>query len=445
MALAAEREVLAPGTWRARFGQAVALAAEVREAAGGSMQEVVDALRAAIAGLPPAGLNASQVAARIDERIDAGWLREALEFLAPGTVSGAWLGGAPVTYGSALPAVDGRAAGELFVVEGPPPELYWLRPGAAAPVTNRNRVRVVGQRGAGAAFAAWEDGFGAAAAPENDGNFLGSLARLEATAASQYRYSVYLRQSMLAGLGIGVERDDAVKFHATVGGAVRAFKRLASGDQVFYRGQRYAEFATDAIANLPAFADGTTYDVLFWSDSGGAAPIDYKPAARRGAGSWELLSRLGHVGRLIAKTAALPTAPGAAGTAIRPVWTIEAAFSADWTTPQPGPSNAHQVGDLNFRGCPSHQGIVIRTKVGGAVTSCYSIPNLPAVAPGNDAQADQTIRRYFLTTAAAGGGRRNVTMEYWNRFRNRPLLRLRFYSGGDALSANTTLEVLEWV
>lgn len=440
MSLAKDREVLAPGTWRARFGQAAALAAEVASADGSSVQEVMDALRAAIAALPPAGLNAGEVAARIDERIDAGWLKEALEFLAPGSVSGAWLHGAPVSYGSALPAAAGRAAGELFVVEGPPPLLYWLKPGAAAAVTNRNRVQVAAQAGAGAAFAAWEHGFSAASAPENDGDFLGSLARLPAAAANQYRYSIYLRQDALADLGIDVARDDGVKFYATVGGEVRAFKRWAAGDEVIYRGQRYAEFATDAIANLAAFTDGTTYDVLFWSDSGGSAPIDYKPATRRAAGSWELLSRLGHVGRLIAKLA-LPAAPGAAGTKISTIWTVESAFSSDWTTPQAG----HQRGDLNFKGCAPQPGIVIRTKVGADVTSCYSIPYLPAAAPSNDSQEDQTIRRYFLATAKPREGRRNVTMEYWNRFRNQPWVRLRLFSGGDALSANTTIEVLEWV
>lgn len=592
MGIVAGRAVLAPGTWRSRVGEAAALAAEVVAADGSTVQEVIDALRAAIAALPAPGLSSGEAAAliaaqeggrsyqarrallelllarvgdpdtyrvsgavgptvaaenlgarltassasseqylRVDvrkqdaatgavterydplvlarasvsgiadagtgevlntagqyrsfpllhegvpaaqslrvgrngddllvgfgaaeaatdygiavsavaERVDAGRLQQALESLAPGTVAGAFLRDVPAAaYGAALPAAAGKKPGELFVVEGPPPALYWLKPGAAGAVSNRNRVRVVAQAGGGAAFAAWEHGFSAAATPENHDRFLGGLARRqEPGAANQYRYEVYLRHSLLAGAGIGSARDDGVKFYATVGGAVRAFKRFAGGAEVVYRGQRYVEYATDAIANLPAFADGTTYDLLLWTDSGGAAPLNYQPATRRAAGAWELVSRLGHVGRLIAK-AALPAAPGAAGTRIRPVWAIEAAFSADWTTPASG----HQLGDLNFKGCSPRQGIVIRTKIGGVVTSCASFAHVPGLVSSHDSLPEQTVRKYVLTTANADNRTHNLILEYWNRYRNRPWERLRWLSCGDALAANTTIEVLEWV
>lgn len=380
----------------------------------------------------------------VAERVDAAALQQALESLPPATMAGGFLSNVAAAHGAALPAVGERKPGELFVVAGPPPALYWLRPAAAVAVTNRNRVQVVAQAGSGAAFEAWEDGFSAAATPENDGDFLGALARrAEPQTANRYRYAVYLRQSMLAGLGIDAARDGGVKCYATVGGAVRAFKRFAEASEVVYRGQRYAEFATDAIADLPAFVQGTTYSLLFWTDAGGAAPLEYKPASRQAAGAWELVSRLGHIGRLIAKRA-LPTAPGGPGAQLsEQVWTVESAFADDWRQQTQGGSK----GDLQFHGFSSQPGIVVRTKVGAVVTSCWSFPFTPGLAPNDDSNwptATDSYRQYLLPTSSDAVAR-NVVLEFRDRARGQPKERLRLRSCGDTLEANATIEVLEWV
>lgn len=347
-------------------------------------------------------------------------------------------------FGAALPRAADKTPGDLFVLEGPPAALYWLKPGAVAAVTNRNRVQVVAQGDPGASFQAWEDGFSPAAAPENDDNFLGALVRRQQrpAAANRHRYSIYLRQSMLAGLGIDAARDNGVKFYATVGGAVRAFKRLdeLSGrysHEVVYRGESYAEFETDSLAGLTGFTRGTTYSVLFWTDAAGRRPLNYKPATRRAAAAWEQVPPPRHVGRLIASFA-LPAAPPAAGVVLPGRWTVAAEFRSAYSSPE--------AGTLDSAKClPDGQpGVVVRIKVGGVVTTCAPHPWALGQAPSRSAQAGHSWTQYYVPTTR-DTVRRNVTLELQRHYTTRYADRLVLFSAGDSLLPNTTVEVLEWV
>ena len=134
----------------------------------------------------------------LDESVDAQAVAAALQALPAGSVDGQALHDVPVSYGSTLPAVASSTASSLFVLEeSGAGELRWLRPAAATPTTNRNRLQIVAAGAGGTPCCA-----SGSATPDNHGRLLGGLERDRVGATNTYTLTVWLRESMLADLGI---------------------------------------------------------------------------------------------------------------------------------------------------------------------------------------------------------------------------------------------------
>lgn len=234
-------------------------------------------------------------ASGLDETVDAEGVQSALQSLPDGSVDGHALRDVPVSYGATLPAVASSQPGTLFVQEtaAGSGNLRWLRPAAAVPTPNRNRVQVVAQA-ADQAYRGWEDDpYDPSKTPDNYQQLLGGLERIPIGSTTTAVYSVYLRESLLSGLGIDTAQDNGVKVQIGLFGEMRPFKRFSENDlrlgpttEITARGVTYLQFRTDPIANAPQFAVGTTYSLLFWQTSNNSA-VNFKPATSRAPAAWE--------------------------------------------------------------------------------------------------------------------------------------------------------------
>jgi len=228
----------------------------------------------------------------LDEAVDAQAVAAALQALPAGSVDGQALHDVPVSYGSTLPAVANSTAGALFVLEeSGAGSLRWLRPAAATPTTNRNRLQIVAAEAGGTPCCA-----SGSATPDNYGRLLGGLERAQVGSTNTYVFTVWLRESMLADLNI----SEAVGVSAVqigLHGEMTAVSRYGpsaappgptgtarSDDGVQYLAYRTAPLAA---ASAPAFVAGTTYSVLLWRVSDNGA-VNVKPATTRSAAAWEL-------------------------------------------------------------------------------------------------------------------------------------------------------------
>ena len=236
-------------------------------------------------------------ASGLGEHVDAEAVASALRSLPTGSVNGHALSDVPVSYGATLPTVATATPGALFVQEtAGKGNLLWMRPAGSAPTPARNRVTVVAQAqaGSGLAYGGWVDPtYDPSKTPDNYNELLGGLSRIHVSAnPDRYVYSIYLRDSMLAGMGINADSDNTVKFSVGLQGEMRAFKRFSANDpqlgqtvEVTSRGITYIQFRTDP-GDLPGFTVGTTYTLLFWAAADNSA-INFKPATSRAPAAWE--------------------------------------------------------------------------------------------------------------------------------------------------------------
>ena len=228
----------------------------------------------------------------LDESVDAQAVAAALQALPAGSVDGQALHDVPVSYGSTLPAVASSTASTLFVLEeSGAGSLRWLRPAAATPTTNRNRLQIVAAGAGGTPCCV-----SGSATPDNYGRLLGGLERDRVGATNTYTLTVWLRESMLADLGIA-EAAGVSAVQIGLHGDMTAVSRYGpsaappgptgtarSDDGVTYVGYRTAPLAA---ASAPAFTPGTTYSVLLWNVVNNGA-VNIKPAATREPAAWEL-------------------------------------------------------------------------------------------------------------------------------------------------------------
>ena len=237
-------------------------------------------------------------ASGLGEHVPAEAVASALRSLPTGSVDGHALTDVPVSYGAALPAVATATPGALYVKEtGGKGRIFWMRPAGEAPTPARNRVQIVAQAQAssGLAYGGWIDPvYDPAKSPDNYNQLLGGLQRIHVD-GDNYVYAVLLRLSMLAGMGIDAEPDNAVKVRINIRGEMRSFKRFSENDprlgqtiEVSSRGMTYVQFRTDPLtsSNAPGFVAGTTYTLLFWKASDNSA-INFKPATSRAPAAWE--------------------------------------------------------------------------------------------------------------------------------------------------------------
>ena len=231
--------------------------------------------------------------AGLDQRISGDEVLRVINKFADGAIEGRLISNPEIPYGTTLPAITGRRPGSVFVLEGDDSNvLQWLRPAESAAATNRNRVQiVVGQTDD--AFVEWVDPI-IGSAPDNFQDFVGGLRRIQERTTggpNQYRYYLYLREGALSALGINTDTDGGTKFWATIRGTVRPFIREASDTTVPINGANYVEFKTAAGpgTTISPFTVGATENLLFWSNSGGSATINIKPATERNSEAWEAL------------------------------------------------------------------------------------------------------------------------------------------------------------
>lgn len=237
-------------------------------------------------------------ASGLGEHVPAEAVASALRSLPTGSVDGHALTDVPVSYGAALPAVATATPGALYVKEtAGKGRIFWMRPAGEAPTPARNRVQIVAQAQAssGLAYGGWIDPvYDPAKSPDNYNQLLGGLQRIH-VGGDNYVYAVLLRLSMLAGMGIDAEPDNAAKVHINIRGEMRSFKRFSENDprlgqtiEVSSRGMTYVQFRTDPLtsSNAPGFVAGTTYTLLFWKASDNSA-INFKPATSRAPAAWE--------------------------------------------------------------------------------------------------------------------------------------------------------------
>lgn len=243
-------------------------------------------------GAAETGVSYRVTVSGLDEAVDAQAVAAALQALPAGSVDGQALHDVPVSYGSTLPAVASSTASTLFVLEeSGAGSLRWLRPAAATPTTNRNRLQIVAAGAGGTPCCA-----SGSATPDNHGRLLGGLQRTQVGATNTYALTVWLRESMLADLGItetvGVSAVQ-IGLHGEMTAVARYGPSAAppgptgtarSDDGVTYVGYRTAPLAA---ASAPAFVAGTTYSVLLWRVSDNGA-VNVKPATTRSAAAWEL-------------------------------------------------------------------------------------------------------------------------------------------------------------
>ena len=227
----------------------------------------------------------------LDESVDAQAVAAALQALPAGSVDGQALHDVPVSYGSALPAVASSTASSLFVLEeSGAGELRWLRPAAATPTTNRNRLQIVAAGAGGTPCCV-----SGATTPDNYGRLLGGLQRTQVGATTTYVLRIWLRESMLDDVGITA----AVGVSAVqigLNGEMTAVSRYGpsasppgpTGTARSADGVVYVEYRTAplAAASAPAFVPGTTYSVLLWRVSNNSAQ-NIKPATTRAPAAWE--------------------------------------------------------------------------------------------------------------------------------------------------------------
>ena len=231
--------------------------------------------------------------AGLDQRISGDEVLRVINKFADGAIEGRLISNPEIPYGTTLPAITGRRPGSVFVLEGDDSNvLQWLRPAESAAATNRNRVQiVVGQTDD--AFVEWVDPI-IGSAPDNFQDFVGGLRRIQERTTggpNQYRYYLYLREGALSALGINTDTDGGTKFWATIRGSVRPFIREANDTTVPINGANYVEFKTAAGpgTTISPFTVGATENLLFWSNSGGSATINIKPATERNSEAWEAL------------------------------------------------------------------------------------------------------------------------------------------------------------
>ena len=228
----------------------------------------------------------------LDESVDAQAVAAALQALPAGSVDGQALHDVPVSYGSTLPAVASSTASTLFVLEeSGAGSLRWLRPAAATPTTNRNRLQIVAA-GAGGTPCCVQG----TTTPDNYGRLLGGLERDRVGATTTYVLTIWLRESMLAELGI-TEAVGVSAVQIGLHGEMTAVARYGSSaappgptgtarsdDGVTYIAYRTAPLAA---ASAPAFVAGTTYSALLWNVVNNGA-VNIKPATTREPAAWEL-------------------------------------------------------------------------------------------------------------------------------------------------------------
>ena len=227
----------------------------------------------------------------LDESVDAQAVAAALQALPAGSVDGQALHDVPVSYGSALPEVASSTASTLFVLEeSGAGSLRWLRPAAATPTTNRNRLQIVAAGAGGTPCCA-----SGATTPDNYGRLLGGLQRTQVGATTTYVLRIWLRESMLDDVGItaavGVSavqiglngETTAVSRYGPSASPPGPTGTARSADGVVYVEYRTAPLAA---ASAPAFVPGTTYSVLLWRVSNNSAQ-NIKPATTRAPAAWE--------------------------------------------------------------------------------------------------------------------------------------------------------------
>lgn len=228
----------------------------------------------------------------LDESVDAQAVAAALQALPAGSVDGQALHDVPVSYGSTLPAVASSTASTLFVLEeSGAGSLRWLRPAAATPTTNRNRLQIVAAGAGGTPCCV-----SGATTPDNYGRLLGGLQRTQVGATTTYVLRIWLRESMLDDVGITA----AVGVSAVqigLNGEMTAVSRYGpsasppgpTGTARSADGIVYVEYRTAplAAASAPAFTPGTIYSVLLWNVVNNGA-VNIKPATTREPAAWEL-------------------------------------------------------------------------------------------------------------------------------------------------------------
>ena len=237
-------------------------------------------------------------ASGLDETVDAQGVASALQSLPTASVDGHALRDVPVSYGATLPAAATSTPGALYVQEtAGVGSLRWLRPAGAVPTPSRNRVQIVAQASDGLAYRGWEDHpYDPAKAPDNYNRLVGALERIHIGGTNDYVYSIYLRDSMLADMGITTEVTSTPAVQIGLFGEMRPFRRWAASDprlgetvEVSSDGITYVQYRTAPITgqtSAPNFVSGTTYDILFWAASNNSA-INFKPATTRSPAAWE--------------------------------------------------------------------------------------------------------------------------------------------------------------
>lgn len=242
-------------------------------------------------GAAETGVSYRVTVSGLGEAVDAQAVAAALQALPAGSVDGQALHDVPVSYGSTLPAVASSTAGALFVLEGSGAgSLRWLRPAAATPTTNRNRLQFVAAGAGGLACCA-----SGSSTPDNYGRLLGGLERDRVGTTNTYTLTIWLRESMLADLGI-TEAVGSAAVQIGLHGEMTAVSRYGpsaappgptgtarSDDGVQYLAYRTAPLAA---ASVPAFVGGTTYSALLWSVSDNGA-VNIKPTTTRSPAAWE--------------------------------------------------------------------------------------------------------------------------------------------------------------
>lgn len=249
-------------------------------------------------GVAESGVAYRVTASGLDETVDAQGVASALRSLPVASVDGHALKNVPISYGATLPAVASSTPGSLFVREtAGVGSLRWLRPAGAVPTPSRNRVQIVAQASDGLAYRGWEDHpYDPTKAPDNYNRLVGALERIHIGGTNDYVYSVYLRDSMLADMGITTEVTSTPAVQIGLFGEMRPFRRWAASDprlgqtvEVSSEGITYVQYRTAPITGqtgAPNFVSGTTYDLLFWSASNNSA-INFKPATTRSPAAWE--------------------------------------------------------------------------------------------------------------------------------------------------------------
>lgn len=250
-------------------------------------------------GVAEASVAYRVTASGLDETVDAQGVASALQSLPTASVDGHALRDVPVSYGATLPAIASEQPGTLFIQEtAGVGKLMWARPAGAVPTPSRNRVQVVAQGSDGLAYAGFRDAaYDPAKTPDNYNQLLGGLERIHVGGTNTYVYAVYLRESMLEGMGINPTPDDTTaRVQIGLFGEMRPFFRFTENDprlgqttEITSRGIVYIQFRTSPITgstSAPNFVKGTTYDLLFWAQGDNSA-INFKPATTRSPEAWE--------------------------------------------------------------------------------------------------------------------------------------------------------------